>query len=324
MTRIHIGAALAVQLALVSCVPQSAALTPSASPTLRLWFSPTPEPTGTPLPTASGAVEAPGPTPTPFVHIVQAGDSLLLIAARYGVSLEDLVLANPGIDPQFLSIGQQVRIPGEGGQPVDVLLPTPTPMPISISRARCFESISGVVRCLALVQNPLDRPVEGITAVFELLDDQGARIAAQEAHAPLRRLEKDALMPLMAVFPERSEAPAGAYVSLLAATEAVLEAPSFVPAEVRSVQWENLGRTATVQGEVVFGTQETGQTPGAIELRILVFGLDQDSEVVGSRLWEEVLQQIPPGGHGFEITLFSLGPEIAQIEVYAEAAILNP
>ena len=324
MTKMHIGAALAAHLTLVSCAPQSAALTPTASPTLRLWSSPTPGLTSTPLPTASGVVDAPGPTPTPFVHTVQAGDSLLLIAARYGVSLEDLVLANPGIDPQFLSIGQQVRIPGEGGQPVDVLLPTPTPMPVSLSQARCFESMSGVVRCLALVQNPLDRPVEGITAVFELLNDQGVRIAAQEAHAPLRRLEKGARMPLMAVFPERSKAPAGAHVSLLAATEAILDAPSFVPAEIQSVQWENLGRTATVRGEVVFATQEAGQTPGAVEVRILVFGLDRDSEVVGYRLWEEVLQQVPPDGHGFEITLFSLGPGIAEIEVYAESVILNP
>jgi murein DD-endopeptidase MepM/ murein hydrolase activator NlpD len=49
------------------------------------------------------------------VYIVQSGDTLSFIAARFNVSLNDLVEANPTIDPNFLNQGQQVVIPGLEG-----------------------------------------------------------------------------------------------------------------------------------------------------------------------------------------------------------------
>jgi murein DD-endopeptidase MepM/ murein hydrolase activator NlpD len=49
------------------------------------------------------------------VYIVQAGDTLSYIASRFNVSLEELLAANPTIDPNFLSQGQQVVIPGLEG-----------------------------------------------------------------------------------------------------------------------------------------------------------------------------------------------------------------
>lgn len=49
------------------------------------------------------------------VYIVQAGDTLSFIASRFNVSLNDLMTANPSIDPNFLSQGQQVVIPGLEG-----------------------------------------------------------------------------------------------------------------------------------------------------------------------------------------------------------------
>ena len=49
------------------------------------------------------------------VYIVQAGDTLSLIASRFNVTLNDLITANPSIDPNFLSDGQQIVIPGLEG-----------------------------------------------------------------------------------------------------------------------------------------------------------------------------------------------------------------
>lgn len=49
------------------------------------------------------------------VYIVQPGDTLSFIAVRFNVSLADLVAANPSIDPNFLSQGQQIVIPGLEG-----------------------------------------------------------------------------------------------------------------------------------------------------------------------------------------------------------------
>src|SRR5215203_1699084 len=49
------------------------------------------------------------------VYIVQAGDTLTLIASRFNVTINDLITANPSIDPNFLSEGQQIIIPGLEG-----------------------------------------------------------------------------------------------------------------------------------------------------------------------------------------------------------------
>jgi murein DD-endopeptidase MepM/ murein hydrolase activator NlpD len=49
------------------------------------------------------------------VYIVQPGDTLSAIANRFNVTLEDLVAANPSINPNILAQGQQIVIPGLEG-----------------------------------------------------------------------------------------------------------------------------------------------------------------------------------------------------------------
>jgi len=49
------------------------------------------------------------------VYIVQPGDTLSFIASRFNVTLEQILAANPTIDPNFLSAGQQIVIPGLEG-----------------------------------------------------------------------------------------------------------------------------------------------------------------------------------------------------------------
>lgn len=54
-------------------------------------------------------------TPEPGVcgptYTVVAGDSFSLIAEKCGVRLQDIIDANPGVDPAALSIGQVIKIP---------------------------------------------------------------------------------------------------------------------------------------------------------------------------------------------------------------------
>ncbi|MER3420460.1 MAG: peptidoglycan-binding protein, partial [Chloroflexota bacterium] len=44
-------------------------------------------------------------------YTIRPGDTLGAIAAQHGVSVEDLIAANPGIDPQRLQIGVEIVIP---------------------------------------------------------------------------------------------------------------------------------------------------------------------------------------------------------------------
>lgn len=73
------------------------------------------------LPLAAQAQTAPDVTqlaPIPFVHRVQEGENLTLIATTYGLSVEELLAANGLNEDALLAIGQPLLIPGREGTPV--------------------------------------------------------------------------------------------------------------------------------------------------------------------------------------------------------------
>ncbi len=59
--------------------------------------------------------QLPGPEQQPSqemaTHTVEAGDTLYLIAKKHGVKLDDIMRANPSIDPYNLMIGTELYIP---------------------------------------------------------------------------------------------------------------------------------------------------------------------------------------------------------------------
>jgi LysM repeat protein len=64
-----------------------------------------PAATGTPVPAAT-------PTPTPRTYKVQPGDSLRRIAREFGVTVADILAANPTIpDADHVEVGQKLVIP---------------------------------------------------------------------------------------------------------------------------------------------------------------------------------------------------------------------
>jgi len=75
-----------------------------------------PEPTETAMPT--GGLET---------YVVESGDTLITIAARFGTTVEALMEANEISSPEALRAGEELIIPG--GMPTPVLTPTPTPTP---------------------------------------------------------------------------------------------------------------------------------------------------------------------------------------------------
>ena len=125
--------ALGLVLLLAGCnpmKPQAPVLITTGLPTGNLspYHSPTPQPA---TPTATFEVTipvTPSPTPTPFLHIVTNDDTMLGLAFRYGVKLEDLKAANPGVNPNAMSVGSKLVIPINGI--VVESVSTPTAMPV--------------------------------------------------------------------------------------------------------------------------------------------------------------------------------------------------
>ncbi len=60
----------------------------------------------------------PASCPGGTFYTIQAGDTLYLIAQRFGITLAALLAANPGVDPVRLSIGQRICVPAVLPRPV--------------------------------------------------------------------------------------------------------------------------------------------------------------------------------------------------------------
>ncbi|MCL6558349.1 MAG: LysM peptidoglycan-binding domain-containing protein [Firmicutes bacterium] len=55
--------------------------------------------------------------PGTFTYTIRTGDTFFSLARRFGVSVEDLIAVNPGVNPDALLIGQQICIPAVEGIP---------------------------------------------------------------------------------------------------------------------------------------------------------------------------------------------------------------
>ncbi|MDQ4077039.1 MAG: LysM peptidoglycan-binding domain-containing protein [Chloroflexota bacterium] len=113
-------------------IPTATALLPTAVPTVEVAL--VPSSTTTPAPSPTATVTA---TPAPNLYTVKQGDIARVIASNYGVTLEALRAANPGVNLDSLTIGDTLVIPPSNvaGQATSTattvtLQPSATPTPI--------------------------------------------------------------------------------------------------------------------------------------------------------------------------------------------------
>ena len=57
---------------------------------------------------------APKPAAGPRTHVVKSGEFPAAIARRYGVTVPQLLAANPGVNPRQLRVGQTLKLPEPG------------------------------------------------------------------------------------------------------------------------------------------------------------------------------------------------------------------
>ncbi len=315
----------------------------------------TPTPTSTVAPAANGKVAThgpaatvpPPPTPTPFTYEVKKGDTMLAIAINHGVKLEDLQTANPDVDPRILSVGTRLVIPLNEQNGTASVQATPTPLPVEMKSPQCYSSADGGLWCLAPVYNDQPQGVENLSAWINLFDTHGNVITGTVASPPLNLVSRGQTIPLLAFFPSSvltaSHGELMPQVELLTAFPVSENGGRYLPLDVQVSQQtiSPSGLQASVEGRVDYpqgaswptttpesaatGTPDT-QTeatplplPAAKTVWVAAVAYDQNGNIVGVRKWEAA-KAIPPGKHrDFEITIYSLGPAIARIDVLLEA-----
>ncbi len=223
---------------------------------------PPPTPAGTDTPAPRPPTAPPPPTATPFLHTIAKGDTLLGIALRYGVTVEDIQAANPEVDPNLLVVGTQVIVPiplaggGGAGDGTPEALATPTPVAVELAAPVCYPQSDGGLWCLALVGNESGRTLENVSGWFSL-QPPGEEALGQAVVMPLNILAPGAVLPVAAYFPppalQDAQTPRPAF-ELLAALPLADGDPRYARTELSMDEVEILpgGLEAVVSGIVSF------------------------------------------------------------------------
>lgn len=305
---------------LLAAVLAGCALGSSPSPTSALLPYATASATST-VPARTATVEpipTIGPTATPLIHRVEQSDTLLAIAARYGISLDDLLAANPGLNPRLLRIGHELLIPGPGGEPIEELAARTEPAPLELSTTRCFAEATGFMTCLLTARNPASDPVEGIVLTVTLVDAQGRPLASAAAAGPAGMLPGGGTLPFSARFDREASRDAAHAVAEAASAYLAPEARvRMVGVEVQETlhepsqdrrRWELAGTVVLAQGSEDMEARVT----------LVASGFDAQGFLVGYSTWKR--ESLGAGENAsFRMTVFSLGSPFAFVDVQAQA-----
>ena len=240
------------------------------------------------------------------------------IAFTYGITFEELLEANPGIDPQFLSIGHELLIPLPGMEDPQQALPMVTPIPVALAPVSCYRTPSDGLWCLTAARGIPGQTVEGLAALITLSDALGGELASDIAYGPLNLLKSEESMPLAAFFAPPAPAFLDATATLLSAFEFADEGERYLEIEVDldviealpgSTRWR-LSGSASLAGEAA-GSAE--------RISVLVVALSSSGDIVGFNVWESEGAVLAGEQIAVALDLYSLGPPIASMRILAEA-----
>ena len=246
---------------------------------------------------------------------MRAGDTLIPIANRFGVSVADLIAANGNLDATRLQIGQQLIIPQsrQSAPSEGSLVPSPTPVPCKVQGLNSVRSPAGSLDVLGEVFNPGPTGMGNVKVLVVLQDAAGNALQSAVATIPLDAVPVNQSSPFRVLFTDPPYGFARFSVTPLRA-EAVDPRRIVIPLAVSSVTGRPDGSQFRVTGEIVNPTAET-----ASRVRLLVTIYDAEQRVVGYRYFTLSEAPLAPGiSLPFDVLLTTATPAVASFAVYAE------
>lgn len=307
---------------LTACVPNVAVETgmPAHTRSGILETYSGPEPSVTPSP-SNAATNTPLPTatPTPRTHVVKAKEDLWGIAWRYGLSLEDLLTANPTVDPRFLSIGAELKIPAPLYTPTPDAdnPPLPTPMGITLEDPDCYPSQEGGLWCFTTTVNQQEFSLEALSAAIRLYDLATGEIQSQTAYAPLNQVLPGGSMVLAAYFPPPVPVNYDATAELLTALPVPPASGRFLAVQQpeTNIEPSEDEKSALVSG---YFKLSDSQAAGS-RIAAAAIAYDTNGKVTGFRQWESREAFNGDDKIEFAFTVYAAGAPIDRVVVLVEA-----
>ena len=253
----------------------------------------------------------PTPTPTPQRHVVEAGDTLIGIAARYGVAVADLQELNGVVDPRSLQIGQRLEIPVRSIPEEDA---NPVRARHELRRVAVAVDGLGIAWVMGEVVNLEAVPVEQI------------RVAARLQAADDTELTRRTALAVRHITPPGEAAP---FMFRLGKVSQTIHGWTLA---VASIKPAHIGGYATALsvGELRFEQQPSGtvlvsglvanhETVAVADPEVVVTALDDQRRVTAVRAMlpgERVLA--PDDEVAFDGVLIPLGEPVADVTAFAQ------
>jgi LysM repeat protein len=273
---------LVALLALAACAAPS-----PVPPTVTLL----PLPSGTPIPAGTRTppptpiiIASPTPSATPVTHTVARNETLISIAVDYGVSLEALQTANPGVSPRFLGVGTVLVIPAGDGTPI-APVGAPTPLPVVFGVPACHALSSGAMYCFVEARNANAVALEAISARITLAGADGLPLADALAHPALDAVPAGDAVTLAAYFGNAPGDVAAVGVAAVSAYPLTDFASRYLSLEVSGPRAAQSGAEWAVTAQL----RNDGPTRAAT-IRVALTLFDEAGAIIGYR------QQTLPGG----------------------------
>lgn len=270
--------------------------TPRPTVTRRATFTPVPAtPSDTPPPTA---------TPTPVIYVIEKGDTLLPIARKFGVTVEEIQEANGITDPRRLQIGQEIIIPVRPGEREPTVIPTPTPVDLQIEGLGFHRTPVDSLWCLGEVVNLSGQPAEEVQVEVSLHDEQGQLLASGAVFTELDILAAGGRAPFAILYPAAPASFAQYQTRILRGVPSTHLGPRYHDLVVTEDRGQWLGDdNYQVRGEV-----HNSGTADAEKVVVVVTLYDGEDHVVGARTVEIPAEVFLGGAMApFEVTLTPLG-----------------
>lgn len=262
---------------------------------------------------APKSTEIPAPTPTPLVYTVVENDTLTGIAFRHSVTLENLIAENPGLDPNFLTIGLTLTIPMEGV--ISAEFPTSTPVPITLQQPLCYRLAEGSLQCMTVVENDQTFDVENVVVLISLLSPDSDTLS-QIAFSPLNIIPAGQKLAVTATFAPPFSQDYLAQASLLSAMPISTEDQRYLQTElqIEAIDISPKGDQAYIAGSIELLPAQKDATV----IWVSAFAYDIENNIVGIRKWiaDDIL--IAGDQIRFDLIVYSLELPIEYVEVLTE------
>jgi LysM repeat protein len=255
------------------------------------------------------------PTPTPATYKVQEGDTPILIANKFGVSVADLIALNK-IDPATLQIGTVLIIPTspQNAPAGNALLASPTPGTLSIRGLNVYRTPVGSLECLGEVFNPSTNALGNVQLQIALLDEADQILLSVPFYVALDVIPPGQSSPFRLLFTDPPAAYAKFSITPLRG-ETVDPTSRYAQMKVTKVDGAASGSQYRVFGEISNADQVN-----ATKVRLTVTTYDDQKRVVGYRdLMLNEGSLAPNATQGFDVSLASSSTTISSYAVVVEA-----